>query len=476
MLQEKREPTGNYIGRTQKGVGNVSSLYSSAVRNPIIKSMMLLAGVALLSLTAMLMVVFTPSDIGRPYEALEATDSHLFDPLQLQLGRVTLSYPEGGVMVGAYRRDALVALVLLAEGTIHYNTEGEPLSAPVEEVVLHMHPTAISSIRGQTYIEAQIMPEAVVMAQDLLALTSGGEPSLEIFGVTKVFVPRPGVRRIEAFGEGHHFRYLEARRTTFSGPDSSEAFLQPDLPMYPPNDQFMWSLGIIFVMVLAVAVALIFLTPDYVLPAREQPSRASALLGPILLLAAHLAVETYLAQLDLSAMVIWGWRVMVVTAIFWIGDRHGDSLAFFGLKPRKPLSGFGTGLLVGILLVLCGSIAMPAGLAEFELPTLFEGFLNLLLTTIIFGELLWRGLIQGSLRRHMHPLLAITLTTVLISLTTYLPVWYSGNVSIALTLQSLVVLPMTSLILGFAYERTGNLLTPITILSVLYLLPRILLF
>jgi membrane protease YdiL (CAAX protease family) len=454
----------------------VSSLYSAAVRNPIIKSMMLLAGVAILSLTAMLMVVFTPSDIGRPYEALEATDSHLFDPLELQLGRVTLSYPEGGIMVGAYRRDALVALVLLAEGTIHYNTDDEGPSATVEEVVLHMHPTAISSIRGQTYIEAQIMPESIVIAQDLLALTSAGEPSLEIFGVTKVFVPRPGVRRIEAFGEGNHFSYLEARRTVFSGPYYSEDFLQPELPMYPPNDQFMWSLGIIFVMVLAVAVAIIFLTPDYTSPDREPASRASALLLPLLLLAAHLAVETYLARLDLSAMVIWGWRVMVVTVIFWIGDRHGDSLAFFGLKPHKPLSGVGKGLLAGILLVLCGSIAMPAGLANFELPVLFQSYLNLLLTTILFGELLWRGLVQGSLRRHMHPLLAITLTTALISFTAYLPFWYVGNVSITVTLQSLVVLPMTSLILGFAYERTGNLFTPVTMLSVLYLLPRILIF
>ncbi|HSL93318.1 MAG TPA: hypothetical protein VK905_01815, partial [Bacillota bacterium] len=383
----------------------MSSLNSAAVRNPIIKSMMLLAGVAILSLIAMLMVLLTPSDIGRPYEALEATDSHLFDPLELQLGRVTLSYPEGGIMVGAYRRDALVALVLLAEGTLRYNTDDAELSSPVEEVVLHMHPTAVSSVRGQTYIEAQIMPEAIAVAQDLLALTSGGEPSLEIFGVTKVFVPRLGVRRIEAFGDGNHFRYLEARRTVFSGPDYSESFLQSQLPMYPPNDQFMWSLGIIFVMVLAVAVALIFLTPDYVGPPREPLSRLSALLWPLLLLASHLSVETYLARLDLSAMVIWGWRVMVIAASFWLGDRHGDSLAFFGLKPRRPLSGIGTGLLTGVLLVLSGSIALPVGLAEFELPMLFDSYLNLLLTTILFGELLWRGLVQGSLRRHMHPVL-----------------------------------------------------------------------
>jgi membrane protease YdiL (CAAX protease family) len=246
--------------------------------------------------------------------------------------------------------------------------------------------------------------------------------------------------------------------------------------MYPPNDQFMWSLGIIFVMVLAVAVALVFLTPDYTNPPREKAIALPQLLWPLLLLSAHLVVETYLSRLDLSAMVIWGWRVMVVTAIFWLGDRHGDSLAFFGLKPSRPLNGIGTGLLAGILLVLCGSIAMPVTVAEFEFPALLESYINLLLTTILFGELLWRGLIQGYLRRHMNPLLAIVLTTALVSLTTYLPMWYAGNVSIAIALQSLVVLPMTSLILGFAYERTGNLFTPITMLSVLFLLPRILVF
>lgn len=454
----------------------MSSLYSRAVRNPIIKSFLLLASVAVLSLVAMLMVTFTPSDIGRPYEAIEAADSHVFDPLQLQLGRVTLSYPEGGVMVGAYRRDALVALVLLAQGELYYTAEDEVLIAPIEEVVLHMHPSAISRIRGQTYIEAQILPEAMVTAQELLGLTSGGEPSLEIFGVTKVFLPRLGVRRVEAFGDGNNYSYLEARRTLFVSPDLSEDFLQPELPMYPPNDQFMWSLGIIFVMVMAVMVALVFLTPDYTVPDREPANGATSLAWPLVILVTHLVIETYLSRLDLSAMVIWGWRVMVVTAIFWLGDRHGDSLAFFGLKPRRPLSGIGTGIMAGILLVLCGSIALPVGLAEFDLSVLFSGYLNLLLTTILFSELLWRGLVQGSLRRHMHPWLAIGLTTALVSLTAYLPFWYAGSINIALTLQSLVVLPLTSLILGFAYERTGNLFTPITMLSMLYLLPRILAF
>lgn len=451
------------------------SFFVASYRNPIIRSILLLALVAILSVTAMMLVVLIPSDIGRPYESLEATDSHLFDPLELQLGKVTLSYPDGGIMVGAYRRDSLVALVLLAEGTLHYHTEAEELSYPVEQIVLHMHPTAISSIRGQTYIEAQVMPESIVEAQELLALTSSGEPTLEIFGVEKVFMPRPGVLRVEGFGEGHNYRYLHARRTTFTSPFYRDDFIQPEFPMYPPNDQFIWSLAVIFIMVLAVAVALVFLTPDYVRPGLDKLP-ASSLVWPALILITYLVIETYLLELELSMLVTWGWRVMVVTAILWVGDRHGDSLAFYGLKPKDPLSGIATGLLAGTLLVLAGSIAMPAGLASFELRILSENYFRVLVTTLLFTELLWRGLVQGNLRRYMHPIFSIIITGAFISLAAYTPWIISGGASIDIMLQSLIILPMTAMILGFAYERTGSLYTPLAMASVLYLMPKILIF
>ena len=441
----------------------------------MVKSMLVLSVVGLISLAAIVLVLALPSDLGAPYESFEATDSYLFDPWELSLGRLHISYPEGGTLVGAYRREELTAFVLLAEGVVHYYTDEWEQTMPVQQVILHMHPSEIALLRGQTYIEATILPDAILEAHQLLSATSGREPTLDIFGVKKVFLPRPGVARVEIFGDGTHYNYTYARKTILSGPFLTDYFLRPEAPMYPPNDQFLYSLSVIFLMVIAVTVGLIFVTPDY--KSKEpQPQPLAVMLWPLALLAIHIAVETYLTTLQLSPMVTWGWRVMVVASSLWLADVHGDGLSFLGLKPSKPLSGIGTGMLSGFLLFLCGSIALPGGIMPVDYMELLGGFVPVLITIIFFQELLWRGLLQGTLRKRFSAIPGILLTTILFSLASFVPTYISGVYSTEALLQSFFIIPMTSLILGVAYERTGSLLTPITTLSVLYLLPHILHF
>jgi len=441
----------------------------------MVKSIVVLSAVAFICLVATVLVLTLPSDLGAPYESFEATDSYIFDPWEFSLGGLHVSYPEGGTLVGAYRSEELTALVLLGEGTVHYYTVDWEETMPVQQVILHMHPSEIATLRGQTYIEAIVLPDAILEAQQLLQATAGGEPTMEVFGVKKVFLPRPGVARLEMFGDGMRHTYTYARRTSLTGPFLSDYFLRPDAPMYPPNDQFLYSLTVIFLMVLAVTVGLVFVTPDY-RSKESQPQPLKVMLWPLALLILHIAVETYLTTLELSPMVTWGWRVVVVASSLWLADMHGDGLSFLGLKPSKPLSGIGTGLLSGFLLFLCGSIALPGGILSIDYTELMGDFLPVLVTLIFFQEMLWRGLLQGTLRKRFSSIPGILLTTILFSLASFVPTYITGVYSTEALLHSFFIIPMTSLVLGAAYERTGNLLTPITTLSVLYLLPHILHF
>ena len=441
----------------------------------MVKSMLVLSVVAFICLAATILVIMLPSDLGAPYEPLKATDSYLFDPWEFSLGGLHISYPEGGTLIGAYRSEELTALVLLAEGVVHYYTEDQEETMQVQQIILHMHPSEIALLRGQTYIEATILPDALLEAQQLLLATAGGEPTLEVFGVKKVFLPRPGVARLAMFGDGSQHSYTYARKTILSGPLLNDQYLRPEAPMYPSNDQFIYSLAVIFLMVLAVTVGLVFVTPDYA-PRDPEPQSLAAMIWPLVLLTTHIAVETYLATLKLSPMVTWGWRVMVVASALWLADMHGDGLSFLGLKPSKPFSGIGTGILSGFLLFLCGSIALPGGIISLDYMELLGDFLPVLVTSIFFQELLWRGLLQGTLRKHFSAVPGILLTTILFSCASFVPTYISGLYSTEALLHSFFIIPMTSLVLGVAYERTGNLLTPITTLSVLYVLPRILHF
>jgi membrane protease YdiL (CAAX protease family) len=445
-------------------------------RNPIMRSVLVLAAAGLISLIATILVLTLPSDLGAPYESFAATDTYLFDPWELSLDRIHLSYPEGGILVGAYRHERLTALVLLAEGTMHYISEEKELALPVQQVIVHMHPSAIASLRGQTYIEATVLPEAILEAQALLSATAHREPTLEVFGVKKVFLPRAGVARLEFFGEGEHHHYIHARKALFLGPALSDVVSYPDLPTYPPTDQFVFSLTVILIMVLAVVAGLIFVTPDYH-PVRDvTPLPWTTLIWPLLLLVSNVAAETYLTRLELAPMVLWGWRVLVLASVLWIADLHGDGLSFLGLKPEKPLSGIGTGILGGFLLFLCGSIALPDGFIAVNYTDLLGDLAEFLVTAILLQEILWRGLIQGSLRQYLPAIPSILVSTLLFSAASFVPTYITGYYTTEALLQSFFIVPMTALILGVSYERTHSLYTPITILTMLYVLPRLLHF
>ena len=230
-----------------KGATSVSEPKKSFKQNPVVASVRTLAAAFIIILLAMILVLTIPVDLGAPYEPLEAGDSYTFDPWEVSLGRLHISYPQGGVLVGAYRRGELTALVLLGEGTAIFHTDDGESEFPVAQVVLQAHPSEISVLRGQTYIDPQVLPESMQQADVLLKKTASGEPVLEVLGTRRVFVPRRGVLRVELFSpDNQQAHYTQAARSVWSVPGEQALIIStPDALRYPPHDQFLFSLSIL---------------------------------------------------------------------------------------------------------------------------------------------------------------------------------------------------------------------------------------
>jgi len=445
--------------------------------NHVVRSLYLLAIITAISLLAMILVLSIPADLGTPYEPLAATDSYNFDAWEMSLGRLHLSFPQGGVMVGAFRRGELTAFVLIGEGTATFHGDAEEQQFPLAQAVIQGHPSEIAILRGQTFIEASVHPEAMQTAAKLLQTVAVDEPLLEVFGVRKVFLPRRGVKIVALFDQdGGKASYLQARRTVWRQPGEPEQVLpSPEAPLYPPHDQFMFSLAILSVMVAAVAAGIVFVTPVYEHWTYLEKPKIPLWL-PVAVAFLHSVLEAYLHYLKLHQLVIVGWRVMVIAAVLWIADAQGNSFDFLGLRVRRLWNAFTTGVWAGILLFLCGSIALPGGMRVVEPLALVGQLLYVTVGVAVFQELLWRGLVQGAFRQRFGALTSIGFTTALAAVFSLAPALLSGTITTAVLIQSFFIVPLSAFVLGYVYERTHNIAGPLATTATVYLLPLLLYF
>lgn len=140
-----------------------------------------------------------------------------------------------------------------------------------------------------------------------------------------------------------------------------------------------------------------------------------------------------------------GVRVPTPRDLAWVGG--GYLLAFVGV--------FVASLAVG----LAGGEAASNQVSElgFQAPTLLLLLVPISLLLVGPGEeLLFRGVVQGTLRESFGPASAVVLSSAIFASVHYVAL--TGSVGARLTTIAILFLP--SLVFGAAYERTGNLAVP----------------
>ncbi len=148
---------------------------------------------------------------------------------------------------------------------------------------------------------------------------------------------------------------------------------------------------------------------------------------------------------------------------------RGLGRSFIGIRPPTPrdLAWVGAAYLLAISSVFGASIvvgltgAQPAPNQLSELGIAEPALLLLLVPISLFlvgpgEELLFRGAVQGTLRRSFGPVGAVVIAAAVFAGVHFMAL--TGGVGPRLTTIAILFLP--SLVFGAAYERTGNLLVP----------------
>lgn len=140
-----------------------------------------------------------------------------------------------------------------------------------------------------------------------------------------------------------------------------------------------------------------------------------------------------------------GIRWLSVRDLAWIGGGY--------------LLALGSALVISLVVGAAGGEPAPNQLSElgFEAPALLLLLVPVSLLLIGPGEeLLFRGVVQGRLREAFGPVAAVLLSSAIFAGSHFLAL--VGSASARLT--TIAVLFFPALVLGAAYERTGNLVVP----------------
>lgn len=148
---------------------------------------------------------------------------------------------------------------------------------------------------------------------------------------------------------------------------------------------------------------------------------------------------------------------------------RGLGPSFIGVRAPTPrdLAWVGGGYLLAFLSVFAASVLVGLSGAEpapnqlsqlgIEQPALLLLLVPISLFLVGPGEeLLFRGVVQGTLRRSFGPVGAVVLAAAIFASVHFVAL--TGGVSARLTTIAILFLP--SLVFGAAYERTGNLVVP----------------
>lgn len=177
-------------------------------------------------------------------------------------------------------------------------------------------------------------------------------------------------------------------------------------------------------------------------------------------------VPAVVLTLVLTAGVAFGGVSAVYLSI------RGLDWSFIGLRVPSPadLAWVGGGYLLALLSVVVATAVVgaaggqPASNQLAELGIEAPALLLLLIPVSLFivgpgEELLFRGIVQGTLREAFGPAVAVVLASAIFAGVHYLAL--TGGASARLTTIAILFLP--SLVFGAAYERTGNLAVPVLI-------------
>ncbi|MEW5784339.1 MAG: CPBP family intramembrane glutamic endopeptidase [Bacillota bacterium] len=425
--------------------------------NYFIALIILLAIILFLVVAAFGLVTTLPGPLGAAPSEFEIKEIYSFEPWTFELGELTVSFPEGGIIIPAYKTDRQEAALLLGQGDYSISDGKLPVEEPVG-LYLMLNQELFDEKRGDI-IFLPVEDESIRAEAMRVYEKQPGLPVLWQNGIPLVF--KPG-------GNSAYYYFLDS---------TGEPAFQPftfSTPWSIYGTALIYSL-IFMVIILTMLVFSLdhkpsrywsFIhcaRPNWVATSTAAAAAALALGGELL------PVITGWPEATLSL----GYAAAAIGLIILARQKKIDFLDF-GIRPDMLKHGYlMAGAALAIIIFLTRGLPKQLSINGFSSVV---DFLTIFTLIAVAREIIWRGYIQTTLSRKLGASAGIAITVILAGLVHYIVL--SINIPWMLEypytlVETLVLVPGTAAVLGYLYLRTENILCCALLHSLILFLPRI---
>lgn len=429
-------------------------------KNYFMALLILLGASIIIIVLAFLLTAFVPDAPGKIPYSYEIASSCQFEPWEFEVNNLSVSFPEGGIIVNINRSNNYRSDLLLGEAVFSLNGK-EIRPEETGGLFLILEYAYFDQLRGDNIFVPIEDQHLLAYIEDVVDRQTG------IPTIWRDTVPMNFHR-----DEGLAYFY-------FINPEGE--------PILPPegNYSFVTLAGSFLFYILFVIVMLLALTifsPDHRYSrywmhlGRTSPGTYSLLLAAlsaVIVAAGHVLISMFnLSQYYIAAGYI------VAALLLIIAYRSGKiDYLDFGLRRDRLKNGYLLALVAAILFIAI-SRGIPSGFY-------LDGYNSIISLAFKFflialpGELIWRGYIQAALSRRFGVTKGLLLMSLLVALVHYTGIMATEPWMAAYPytyLELLVLVPGTAVILGYLYLRTENILACALMHTLIIWLPHIILY
>jgi len=426
--------------------------------NYFVALIILLGIVLVLGLISFILVASFPGALGTAPPRYEIKEVYDFEPWSFEINSLSVSFPEGGIIIPVFRDNKQEAALLIGPGEYTDPEHNLPAEKPLG-LYLNIDFDIFSELRGDTIF---IPTEDAVVKKAALDVYRRQPPGLPLHwqrGIPLVFHPEKGAL---------YYYFIDAEGNA----------LMPPVIVEPGNKLYGTLALYALLIVMALLIILIFsldyhpsrywkfihcARPPWPVAAVAAGIAAFALLSE--LLPALTGLQETIAALGYAAAMI----ILIVLARLKIID-----FLDFGLRPDTFRHGYLMVLAVAVLYLVM-TRGIPGKPALNGVTTLID-FLRLFFLVALARELIWHGYIQTVLGRRLGITPGIIITAVLTGMVHYIVLTVTAPWMLAYpytAVETFILVPGTALVLGLVYLRTENILSSTLLHTLILFLPRI---
>ncbi|WP_048601108.1 CPBP family intramembrane glutamic endopeptidase [Rubeoparvulum massiliense] len=457
--------------------------WKAYTQNPIAFSILLFVVFILVASSTVLMMIGDAQVSGELSQPMQIKEAYSFHNIQISyFDYAMISFPQNGYFIPGYNQDGyLEGIFFWGEGIFQFHSPDgtSKQTYPFRKAFLPMDEASYQILIFD--LDLAPIPNPTSLESTITSINSQRSFlyfSYNLFGYTRYYPAQQDGHLILLEGQDQALiRYWE-NQSILLQKEGEKAFhyQHPSLQQEYPVPQSMTGGPLFIISLFTMAlIATLLLTTDIIsqpqwkfLVGELKHPPISYLITIFLLFAgAHIVIRgephysQYIILLILYSLLI----------IPYLGQYK--AWQYLGFHTMNLPSLLFAAVVLAILMQGMGAIQFPTGIKEGPWTHTIGTLIHIFFFTALIQELFWRVLFQNTIERYSNPWIALLLTTLAITISNLIfnlatETWLPRQ----LFLQSMIIIPLGSLITGLFYQRTRNIWATSLFTTLLIFLPQ----